>query len=142
MTQNPMVHIDDDDQVECEFVVHSGHPDGYFVLRFTPPGLRRYEQTLTLDLSRDRLRRLQAVIGARLAAIDGPAEHDRPDCDCSHCGAVAVVPAEAATGGALDYDDLLISAMATGFEPRMPDEDDATDAEIAAGVRNAPRSGF
>jgi hypothetical protein len=129
MRQFPTISVDDDDAIECFAQHNPGSPAGDPVIAIRPDGGHRYRQSLTLMPSWDALRRMGSVIGRLLE------EHDEL------FGRGHVTPAEACCGAVIDTDDLL-HAMSMGFELRGEDFDDPTPNEIAAGVRNAPRSNF
>ncbi len=136
MDKSMSVHLADDDQIRVVHQVRRGCLDGYPVL-----------WVKSTSGSIDSLDIFPGIAGLRRIVAEGAAylaEHDEgPDGSADRTD---IVPAEAATGCEPRplTDELMEIAEDFGrglsepWPPRGEDFDDPSDAEIAAGVRNAP----
>jgi hypothetical protein len=141
MDKSTSVHLADDDQIKVVHQVRPDRLDGYPLLWIKS----RDGAINCLDI-------FPGIAGLRRIVAEGAAylaEHDEEG-NRRIMDRAGVVPAEACCGPVIDVDDLMGMAanwddyQERGKEPRREDFEvreewsDPSDAEIAAGVRNAP----
>lgn len=114
------IHVDEGDQVECDCRTSLIDPEGYLVIRIHPPGQR--SRGLELFMGWDRLARLHAAIGARMAAHGRAAAEAEAEAEAVDGGrwerawreGVAAARCLAPDGGADRCDIVPIPAEAAG----------------------------